>query len=66
MQMDGWAEYLHTSFYGEHVLFPGLRLTSSSTFIVAATLSASICLVERCVSAALFLAVPPLLQGDNV
>jgi hypothetical protein len=63
--MDGWAEYLHTSFYGEHVLFPGLRLTSLTTFIVAATLSASICLVERCVSA-LFLAVPPLLQGDNV
>lgn len=51
MKMDGWADYLHTSFYGEHVLSPSLRLTSLSSFIIAAALSTSICLVERCVSA---------------
>ena len=49
MQMDGWADYLHTSLNGEHVLFPALRLNSFGAFISAAALSASICLAERCV-----------------
>jgi hypothetical protein len=62
--MDGWADYLHTSFYGEHVLLPGLRLTSFATFIGAAALSASICLIERYVSRVL-LAPHLFLQGDN-
>jgi len=53
MQMDGWADHLHTSFYGEHVLFHGLRLTSFPAFIVAAALSASICLLERSLTFAL-------------
>jgi hypothetical protein len=53
MHMDGWADHLHTSFYGEHVLLPGLRLTSFAAFIAAAALSASICLIERCVSSLL-------------
>jgi hypothetical protein len=51
MQMDGWADYLHTSLNGEHVLFPALRLSSFGAFISAAALSASICLAERCVFA---------------
>lgn len=62
--MDGWADHLHTSFYGEHVLLPSLRLTSFAAFIVAVALSASICLIERCVSRVL-LAPPFFLQGDN-
>jgi len=53
MQMDGWADHLHTSFYGEHVLLPGLRLTSFSTFLLAAALAASICLFERSLTFAL-------------
>ena len=51
MQMDGWEDYLHTSFYGEHVLFPGLRLTSFGAFICAALLAAALCLLERYVIA---------------
>ena len=47
MQMEGWEDYLHTSFYGEHVLFPGLRLTSFGAFIGAALLAAALCLLER-------------------
>jgi len=53
MQMDGWADHLHTSFYGEHVLLPGLRLTSFGTFLLAAALAASICLTERSLTFAL-------------
>jgi hypothetical protein len=49
MQMDGWEDYLHITFLGEHVLFPSVRLTSFSTFVSAAALSATICLTERCV-----------------
>jgi hypothetical protein len=47
--MDGWEDYLHITFLGEHVLFPSVRLTSFSTFVSAAALSATICLTERCV-----------------
>ncbi|KAI0308359.1 hypothetical protein B0F90DRAFT_162270 [Multifurca ochricompacta] len=53
MKMDGWEDHLHTSFYGEHVLFAGLRLTSFGTFISAAILSAAICLIERLLTFAL-------------
>lgn len=51
MKMDGWEDYLHTSFFGEHVLFPGLRLTSLGAFICAALLTAALCLLERYVIA---------------
>jgi hypothetical protein len=47
MHMDGWADHLHISFYGEHALFPGLRLTSLGTFITAAALALLICFAER-------------------
>jgi len=53
MQMDGWSDYLHTSLYGEHALFPVLRLTSFGSFITAAALAASICLAERSLTFAL-------------
>jgi len=51
--MDGWADHLHISFYGEHALFPGLRLTSLGTFITAAALALLICLAERALTFAL-------------
>ncbi|KAI9508365.1 hypothetical protein F5148DRAFT_919176 [Russula earlei] len=51
--MDGWADHLHTSFYGEHVLLPGLRLTSLGTYVIAAVLSAFICFTERSLTFAL-------------
>ncbi|KAI9444634.1 hypothetical protein H4582DRAFT_832619 [Lactarius indigo] len=53
MKMDGWEDYLHTSFYGEHVLFPGLRLKSLGAFICAAFLAAALCLLERSLTFAL-------------
>ncbi|KAH9033046.1 hypothetical protein EDB84DRAFT_1270378 [Lactarius hengduanensis] len=53
MKMDGWEDYLHTSFYGEHVLFPGLRLNSLGAFICAAFLAAALCLLERSLTFAL-------------
>jgi hypothetical protein len=52
MQMAGWEDYLHTNFLGEHILFPSVRLTSFGTFTSAAALCATICLTERCVTAA--------------
>ena len=58
MKMDGWEDYLHTSFYGEHVLFPGLRLTSLGAFICAALLAAALCLLERYV----IISLSPLLS----
>ena len=67
MQMEGWADYLHTSLNGEHALFPALRLTSFGSFVTAAVLSASICLAERCVlvwSGRVGLSFAPL-QGTN-
>ncbi|KAH9065584.1 hypothetical protein EDB87DRAFT_1554915 [Lactarius vividus] len=51
--MDGWEDYLHTSFYGEHVLFPGLRLKSLGAFVCAAFLAAALCLLERALTFAL-------------
>lgn len=53
LQMDGWADYLHSSLNGEHALFPALRLSSFGTFIIAAVFSASICLTERSLTFAL-------------
>ena len=62
MKMEGWADYLHTSFYGEHVLFPGLRLTSLGTFISAALLATALCLLERYVITSL--SSPQLMQAQ--
>jgi len=62
MKMDGWEDHLHTSFYGEHVLLPGLRLTSFGTFLLSAALAASICLAERCVCGLLSL---PTKKADS-
>jgi hypothetical protein len=62
MQMEGWADYLHTSLNGEHALFPALRLTNFGSFVTAAVLSASICLAERCVWSGGLVLCP---QGTN-
>ncbi|KAI0275269.1 hypothetical protein BC834DRAFT_41495 [Gloeopeniophorella convolvens] len=54
MKMDGgWEDHLHTSFYGEHVLFPGLLLTSFGTFVTASAITILICLAERSLTFAL-------------
>lgn len=50
MQMDGWTDHLHIGLFGEHVLFPSLRLDSGWHFIVACLFTTVLCLVERCVS----------------
>ncbi|OCH95730.1 hypothetical protein OBBRIDRAFT_499489 [Obba rivulosa] len=47
MKMDGWQDYLHFSFLGEHILFPSLRLDSSWNFIVASVITIVICSIER-------------------
>ncbi|KAI6120691.1 hypothetical protein EDD16DRAFT_830044 [Pisolithus croceorrhizus] len=44
--MDGWVDYLHFSFFGEHVLFHSLRVDSFWTFFLSSVLVAVICLVE--------------------
>ncbi|KAI6031522.1 hypothetical protein BKA83DRAFT_4201556 [Pisolithus microcarpus] len=49
--MDGWVDYLHVSFFGEHVLFHWLRLDSFWTFCLSSVLVAMICLVERFLTA---------------
>jgi len=53
MQMDVWEDYLHSTYLGEHILFPSVRLTSFGTFVSAAALSATICLTERSLTFAL-------------
>ncbi|KAI6135507.1 hypothetical protein EDD17DRAFT_685688 [Pisolithus thermaeus] len=49
--MDGWVDYLHFSFFGEHVLFHSLRVDSFWTFFLSSVLVAVICLVERFLTA---------------
>lgn len=49
--MDGWVDYLHVSFSGEHVLFHSLRLDSFWTFCLGSILVVVICLVERFLTA---------------
>lgn len=50
MQMDGWTDHLHIALFGEHVLFPSLRLDSGWHFIVASLFTATLCFIERCVA----------------
>jgi len=45
--MDGWVDYLHFSFRGEHILFGSLRLGSFWTFVLSSLLVGAICLFER-------------------
>ncbi|KAG9314150.1 exonuclease V a 5' deoxyribonuclease-domain-containing protein [Chiua virens] len=45
--MDGWVDYLHLDFLGEHILFSFLRLQSIWSFILSSILIAIICLSER-------------------
>ncbi|KIM88931.1 hypothetical protein PILCRDRAFT_813930 [Piloderma croceum F 1598] len=47
MHMDGWEDYLHFSFLGEHVLLESLPLNSFSSFIWGTLLTVSLCLAER-------------------
>lgn len=49
MQMDGWVDYLHVSWHGEHVLFPTLHLHSFPHFVVASLFIIFLCLLERSV-----------------
>ncbi|EKM61552.1 uncharacterized protein PHACADRAFT_135311 [Phanerochaete carnosa HHB-10118-sp] len=53
MQMDGWTDYLHVAFYGEHVLFPAFRLDSAWHFVVASIFTALLCLAERALTYAI-------------
>ncbi|KAH7923885.1 hypothetical protein BV22DRAFT_1196341 [Leucogyrophana mollusca] len=51
--MDGWVDYLHFTFLGEHVLFASLRLKSLSTFLGGSVLISGICIAERLLTVAL-------------
>jgi len=53
MQMDGWTDHLHIALFGEHVLFPWLRLDSAWHFIVASIFTAALCLIERALTYAI-------------
>lgn len=48
--MDGWVDYVHFSFIGEHILFSSLRLNTVWEFFLGVLLTAVICLSERFVS----------------
>ncbi|KAL4070722.1 hypothetical protein J3A83DRAFT_3254403 [Scleroderma citrinum] len=49
--MDGWVDYLHFTFLGEHVLFSSLRLGSLWSFLLSSILVGVICLLERFLTA---------------
>ncbi|KAJ8585854.1 hypothetical protein M405DRAFT_935787 [Rhizopogon salebrosus TDB-379] len=51
--MDGWVDYLHSSFLGEHILFSSLRLNTFSEFFLGVLLTSVICLLERLLSFAI-------------
>jgi len=51
--MDGWVDYLHVSWHGEHVLFPSLHLHSFPHFLVASLFTVFLCLLERTLTFAL-------------
>ena len=50
MQMGGWTDHLHIDLFGEHVLFPSLRLDSAWHFVVASLFTTALCLIERLVA----------------
>jgi hypothetical protein len=47
MDMDGWVDYLHVEFLGEHILFRSLRLKSLWSFTLATIVITIVCLGER-------------------
>ncbi|KAG2154568.1 hypothetical protein DEU56DRAFT_769218 [Suillus clintonianus] len=51
--MDGWVDYIHFSFFGEHVLFSSLRLNTFWDFFLGVLLTSVICLSERLLSFAI-------------
>jgi len=53
MHMDGWEDFLHFSFLGEHVLLKSLPLNSFSNFIWGTLLTLLLCFLERALTFAL-------------
>ncbi|KAG1749748.1 uncharacterized protein EDB91DRAFT_762911 [Suillus paluster] len=51
--MDGWVDYIHFSFFGEHILFSSLRLHTFWEFFLGILLTSVICLFERLLSFAI-------------
>ncbi|KAG2160006.1 uncharacterized protein EDB93DRAFT_1112928 [Suillus bovinus] len=51
--MDGWVDYVHFSFLGEHILLSSLRLKTVWEFILGVLLTSVICLSERFLSFAI-------------
>ncbi|KAG0702736.1 hypothetical protein DFH29DRAFT_804526 [Suillus ampliporus] len=51
--MDGWVDYIHFSFSGEHILFSSLRLNTLWEFFLGILLTSVICLFERLLSFAI-------------
>lgn len=51
--MDGWVDYVHFSFLGEHILFSSLRLNTTWEFFLGILLTSVICLSERFLSFAI-------------
>ncbi|KIK99481.1 hypothetical protein PAXRUDRAFT_131945 [Paxillus rubicundulus Ve08.2h10] len=45
--MDGWVDYLHLGFLGEHILFSSLRLHSFWAFLLSSVVITVVCLSER-------------------
>ncbi|KAF9245885.1 hypothetical protein BU15DRAFT_40579 [Melanogaster broomeanus] len=45
--MDGWVDYLHVGFLGEHILLSSLRLQSLWTFLLSSVVISAVCLSER-------------------
>jgi hypothetical protein len=48
--MDGWVDYVHFSFLGEHILLKSLRLNTIWEFFLGVLLTSIICLSERFLS----------------
>lgn len=51
--MDGWVDYVHFSFLGEHILLSSLRLNTVWEFFLGVLLTSVICLSERFLSFAI-------------
>ncbi|KAG1889467.1 hypothetical protein F4604DRAFT_1712496 [Suillus subluteus] len=48
--MDGWVDYIHFSFLGEHILLGSLRLHTVWDFFLGTLLTSGICFSERFLS----------------
>ncbi|KAG1810173.1 uncharacterized protein HD556DRAFT_1318506 [Suillus plorans] len=53
IMMDGWVDYVHFSFIGEHILLSSLRLNTVWEFFLGVLLTSVICLSERFLSFAI-------------